>query len=233
MTADQADRLRRNYVARVTRTAASVFRDELARVVRQGEAGVIPGPWQAWIERTYRTVGQPFAESTLAALGVKAEPLDVYRQLLQTWLENEAAQRVVGILETTRQIIRQQLAEGVAAGESTDQLATRLRTLYRSWYSNRAEVIARTEVVSASNLASLNAARATNLRLNKRWVATRDARTRSRHASAHGQIRPLDEPFAVGGQRLMYPGDTSLGATADNVIQCRCTQTFQRAKPND
>lgn len=54
------------------------------------------------------------------------------------------------------------------------------------------------------------------------WVAVLDQNTRQAHVIADGQRRPLNEPFIVGGERLLYPGDTSLGATAKNVINCRC-----------
>ncbi len=32
----------------------------------------------------------------------------------------------------------------------------------------------------------------------------------------------VDEPFTVGGQRLMTPGDTSHGASGWNIYNCRC-----------
>ena len=32
-----------------------------------------------------------------------------------------------------------------------------------------------------------------------------------------------DQPFVVGGERLMHPGDGSFGASAGNIVNCRCT----------
>ena len=40
----------------------------------------------------------------------------------------------------------------------------------------------------------------------------------------------LDQPFIVGGSKLMFPGDNSLGAAANEIIQCRCTQYYERVK---
>jgi predicted ABC-type ATPase len=37
-----------------------------------------------------------------------------------------------------------------------------------------------------------------------------------------GQV-PTNKPFIVSGEALMFPGDTSLGATPGNVINCRCS----------
>jgi hypothetical protein len=63
------------------------------------------------------------------------------------------------------------------------------------------------------------------------WIRTIDRRTRgydpkrkSRfdHYNA-SQTVPLADPFVVSGQRLRFPGDTSLGASAGNVCNCRCS----------
>ncbi|MHA1347902.1 MAG: hypothetical protein ACTSO3_15985 [Candidatus Heimdallarchaeaceae archaeon] len=61
---------------------------------------------------------------------------------------------------------------------------------------------------------------------NKQWITMRDALVREMHAEAYSQIVPFRQPFDVGGQQLMYPGDQSLGATLDNVINCRCELSF-------
>jgi uncharacterized protein with gpF-like domain len=66
----------------------------------------------------------------------------------------------------------------------------------------------------------------------KQWLSTRDDRTRQPpgsefdHAAADGQEVGLEEPFNVSGESLMFPGDTSMGASAGNTIQCRCTLTY-------
>jgi len=60
----------------------------------------------------------------------------------------------------------------------------------------------------------------------KKWVTQLDSRVRSAHANAHGQRVTVDRPFTVGGQSLNFPGDTSLGATIGNVINCRCSVAY-------
>lgn len=54
----------------------------------------------------------------------------------------------------------------------------------------------------------------------KRWEHVSDDRVRSAHRAAGGQVRPLDEPFNVGGAQLQYPGDPS--GPAEQVLNCRC-----------
>lgn len=60
----------------------------------------------------------------------------------------------------------------------------------------------------------------------KRWDAMGDDKMRRWHADADSQVVDLDEPFIVNGEMLMRPGDTSLGATASNIINCRCTVSY-------
>lgn len=54
------------------------------------------------------------------------------------------------------------------------------------------------------------------------WRAVDDSSTRPTHRQASGQTVEFGKPFIVGGEKLMYPGDTSLGASAENTINCRC-----------
>lgn len=101
----------------------------------------------------------------------------------------------------------------------------------------RAETIARTEAT-----ATLNAARhATYQQLSRdgrledrdvtrRWrSAGADGRTRETHTAMHDQIVVgLTEPFlSPSGARLMHPGDTSLGAGADEIVNCRCYEEIR------
>lgn len=60
----------------------------------------------------------------------------------------------------------------------------------------------------------------------KRWRTILDGRERDAHNEADGLLVSIGEPFEVGGELLMYPLDTSLGATADNIANCRCIAEY-------
>lgn len=60
----------------------------------------------------------------------------------------------------------------------------------------------------------------------KKWNTIIDGREREWHEEANGTELPLDEPFEINGELLMYPLDTSLGAGADNIANCRCWLTY-------
>ncbi len=87
----------------------------------------------------------------------------------------------------------------------------------------RARRIARTETISAMNAATLEGWRQSKVVQGKEWLCSCDHRSRLWHKEANGQKVALEESFIVGGEKMLHPGDSSLGASAENVIHCRCT----------
>jgi hypothetical protein len=94
----------------------------------------------------------------------------------------------------------------------------------------RGETVARTEALSGLNAArdeafrqAVDSGQISRQQVTKVWNATGDSRTRDSHEAMDGQEVPLDQPFETpDGYRLMYPTDSSLGAPAEETIQCRC-----------
>lgn len=199
--------------------------------------------WEATLRQSYLTVGEVFARQVLdqiegkaggLAYGVtKADAEDAWQQYVLGWLTTEAPNKSKQISDTSMTAIRAALGQGIEEGEGIDQLAERVASVYDAGTSWRATMIARTETIAASNLGSRAGAKATGLPLVKEWVATRDKRTRDSHEHAEEQYSanpiPLDDPFTVSNNSLMFPGDSSLGASAGEVVNCRCTEVYQLA----
>jgi HK97 family phage portal protein len=80
-------------------------------------------------------------------------PVDLPPAQLARYLARAGGQ-IAGITDTTLAAVRQHLQEGVAAGETVDQLAARLQEA-AAFSASRAALIARTEIGTSSNLASL------------------------------------------------------------------------------
>lgn len=101
----------------------------------------------------------------------------------------------------------------------------------------RGEVIARTESISALREGQQQAIQQAfetsdvlEKEVEREWSDTGDGRTRKTHRDADKKkVKGWSEPFIVGGYRLMYPGDSSLGAPARETIQCRC-RVIERIK---
>ena len=130
-------------------------------------------------------------------------------------------------------IIRKAIANGTALSQAdinriVGRFEDRLLAL-------RGEMVSRTEALAALNEAADEALRqvvdeglAPPDAVERVMDATMDSRTRPAHASWDGQVRGIDEPFQSGtGAYLMHPGDTSLGAGADDVVACRCVVTHR------
>lgn len=65
------------------------------------------------------------------------------------------------------------------------------------------------------------AAQNMGIKLQRKWMAALDNRTRHAHAMLDGVKKALDEPFKADGYEIMYPGDRS--APGYLVYNCRCT----------
>lgn len=130
-------------------------------------------------------------------------------------------ERVVGIGDETRKLLRQTLAEGVLAGEDREALARRVRTYFRQATEDRARVIAATESNRASNFGIFEGMRQAGVRF-KRWRTMADERVRPIHMELAGQVKELEAPFVVPstGEVGWFPGDDHFGA--HGAIGCRC-----------
>lgn len=123
------------------------------------------------------------------------------------------------------QAARSELLEGFAAGEGIDPLRRRITSVVDVTKA-KAEALARTEVISASNAGAVAQvdAMGDDAPPFKQWMATNDLRTRPTHRRADGQVVPRGTSFEVGASSLEFPGDP--GGPAGEVINCRCTVVF-------
>ena len=121
-----------------------------------------------------------------------------------------------------------ELAVGIGKGEGTEVLRRRIAEVFRIG-DNTARRIVRTEThgaAEATTHASADVIANSGYVVTKTWVATMngDGRTRPEHEDADGQTVDQSEPFNVGGEDLMFPGDPD--GSAENVINCRCSTSF-------
>lgn len=139
------------------------------------------------------------------------------------WIAQNVNNIARTIDEYTRRIVDSLFAE---FGDNVEKIKESFADVART----RAERIAETEIVTASNAGIEIGSNAYDEieTLEKVWVAILDTKVRPSHRSANGQVKSKSEPFVVGGEKLMFPGDRSLGATAKNVINCRCTLKYRK-----
>jgi hypothetical protein len=157
----------------------------------------------------------------------KAVATDTWIKIIMAYLLDQGAELVTGIDRTTVKAIAAVLVDGFSKGLSIPGIAASLKEQHPFLNFARATLIARTEVIGASNWGSLQGARRMGSpSIRKYWIPTLDGVTRDDHMQAGSDYNedhaiPMDEPFIVGGEALEYPGDPS-GSPA-NICNCRCT----------
>lgn len=115
------------------------------------------------------------------------------------------------------------IIRGLAPGKIANELMSNISTMNR----DSAVRAARTGITAAQNAGRMDsyvAAEKMGITIRRRWVCTKDSRTRLSHGLADGQIvEGTKKPFKVGGYKMMFPGDKSLGAPGHEIYNCRCT----------
>ena len=170
------------------------------------------------IEQAYGAVGfTDWNDEAIRRLALEDPDLMPY------YPEAKAVNRGIDLAYGKRQITAQ-ITSSILLGHSIPQMADALRQRIEGMSNTSATRTARTAITAAQNggrQATLERAAAMGIKLRKRWVATKDLRTRPEHGHADGQIVAVDEPFDVGGEKLMFPGDRS-NASGWNIYNCRC-----------
>lgn len=173
---------------------------------------------------SYKESMPVYGKPIIDAVGKARKPV-AFESLVVSWIEQVSASRVTQITGTTREQLRNIIARGREDGLGTREIAKMIRDGFGDTIGRaRSEMIARTETHSAANAAQLFAAESTGVEMKREWIAASDERTRDDHAAADGQVVAMDEPFDVGGDELMYPGDPN--GEPEQIINCRCTTGF-------
>lgn len=187
--------------------------------------------WQREVDRILTALSPALREGWAAAhLPGDYDPNDPYIQANLALTNN----LLVRIPDDVHSMVVAAILEGSNKAESTEQIARRVDDILtftgsENW-DNRAKVIARTELTrhfSGSMLAhGLLRQKDGDLSLSKKWDTTMDKKERTEHRFANGQVQPLNQPFIVGEEPLLFPGDPR--GSPSNVINCRCEIRLQR-----
>lgn len=116
----------------------------------------------SWDEALSNVIRQVFADAFDMAVGGgviapahRTKQEIVLNQLALEWLAMRSLELAKMVNGTTKEELRLVLKAGYEAGESIPQLTKRIRWYYRDGYERRAKMVARTEVIAASNEGAL------------------------------------------------------------------------------
>lgn len=143
--------------------------------------------------------------------------------LMPFYPEKKAVKRGID-LAWGKQQITAAVTSGILQGKSVGKIASDLQK--RIPEMNRASAVraARTAVTGAQNAGRMDSYKAASdmgIKVRKRWVATKDGRTRHSHQKLDGQTVDWDVPFSSELGKIRFPGDPQ--AKPGNVYNCRCT----------
>lgn len=141
---------------------------------------------------------------------------------------------VAEMTQTTKDKLRKLVAAAIEDGMSNEEIA-KLIMKENGYAKFRANRIARTEVMRATNYATMMGAKSHNFEVDKIWIASKDRRTRRipknafDHYHMDGQQVGYDEPFLsqdIDGRVIVaqFPGDAT--TPPGFTINCRCTIGF-------
>jgi len=123
--------------------------------------------------------------------------------------------------ETTK-LLKKEFREAIAEGDTMRNIEKRVAKVFNFNDKVRTKRIAQTEILGAYNSGTYEAMNNSGVVDTKRWIATRDGKTRESHKAIDGEVVGLKERFSNG---LRFPGDWT-GALAE-FINCRCAMKAQ------
>lgn len=184
------------------------------------------------LEELLREIYIEEGTETLDTLGVGGQ-INITTEFASQYLQEWGGQLITQINETTREALMTSLSEGYDKGESIDELIKRIEEVYSVADRVRAEQIARTESIRASNSASVEAYRQSGVVIAKEWLAERDGRTCPFCLKLDGKAIQLNNDYYKVGDQLTAKDENGKKVTMKieltNVgepplhVDCRCS----------
>ena len=245
--ANQLDALQRRYERRYEKQVYAALKKQLQPyldAIKQAPANInqfdliTPAPLADVLENLYVTAGVAYAEAMYNAIQPPSKATK--EQLRAGWrdfMRRFAVTNLTGVLldinKTSKDIIERIVSNGLREGQGIPEIARSIEQSVAGIFTNRAKLIARTEMVKATNTAAMQSAATSDFMYEKKWVPATDNRTREDHLTMLNKpYIPFDQPFIVGGYEMDRPGDGTT-APASQICNCRCKVVFRLMRDVD
>ena len=181
--------------------------------------------WNKQNTRVHEFAMKTEGNRQLVNLGLGAV-FDVSNPAVVKYLKEFGLEKATEVIGSNAEAARKTLIAGVEAGEGIPELKKRIQAVYEPYTDKgyKAERIAQTEVIGASNQGALESYKQADVGAYKAWLTDGGANVRDTHIHA-GNIYsednaiPLNEDFKVGAGSCDAPGNTGL---AEEDINCHC-----------
>lgn len=182
-------------------------------------------PW----DKKFAKAGKPHIQNSMTVagdqilvdLGVDAG-FDVTNTRAANFLKDRSVFYSKNVNATTRKALRRTLRDGLLEGETIPKLAKRVREVYDIADTSRSVMIARTEVIGASNFGNWEGMKQSKIVKKKEWVTSQDDRVRDAHGESpnmDGVVVGLNEEFEPGDGSTQYPDSVNERCTVVSVIE--------------
>ncbi len=112
------------------------------------------------------------------------------------WIATRSLSLAQMVNGTTKEELRKALATGFEEGESIPQLTERIKKYYRNGYEKRATMVARTEVIAASNEGAIQSYENEGV-IRTEFYASLDERICEECEGLHGTVFPISGTHGV------------------------------------
>jgi len=164
--------------------------------------------WLSVLRPFLKTIIEDKGRETLGFLGVDGL-LDLATERAKRFLEKEGVKFIKEVNKVTAEKLRKTLAEGIEKKEGIPELSKRVNKVFREAIKSRAEIIARTEVLRATNFATNEGYLQSGVVTKKEWLTAMDERTCPWCNSMDGKIIDVKDTFFKKGDTLEVDGKTT------------------------
>jgi hypothetical protein len=239
--ANQLDALQRRYERRYEKQVYTALKKQLQPyldAVEQAPANInqfdliSPAPLADVLESLYVTAGVAYAEAMYNAIqppkkATKEQLRAGWRDFMRRFAVTNLTGVLIDINKTSKDIIERIVSNGLRDGKGIPDIARSIEQSVAGIFTSRAKLIARTEMVKATNTAAMQSAATSDFMYEKKWVPATDNRTRDDHLTMINKpYIPFEQPFIVGGYEMDRPGDGTT-APASQICNCRCKVVFR------
>ena len=245
--ANQLDALQRRYERRYEKQIYTALKKQLKPyldAIKEAPGNInefdliTPAPLADVLEDLYVTAGVAYADAMYNAIQPPTKATkEALRAGWRDFMRRFAVTNLTGLLldinQTSKDIIERIVTIGLRDGKGIPDIARTIEQSVAGIFTNRSKLIARTEMVKATNTAAMESSKTSDFMYEKKWLPASDQRTRPDHlAMLNSEWIPFDAKFKVGGYEMDRPGDSTT-APASQICNCRCKVVFRLMRDVD
>lgn len=222
---------------RMKRDAGRLFREQRDEMLGRMPTKAVESDVEAWMfdkgewRIRFEEMGQLLLPGVIEEVGddamatlIAGVGFDVTNPRVADFVRDRKFKFAGDVTNTTYEAVRGELLAGIDAGEGIPKLRKRIEDVFENASRVRSEMIARSEVIRASNFGAEEAYKQSGVVSGKEWLTAFDERTCDQCAAMNGKIVELGTNYFEKGEEFM-----GLKLDYEDVgypplhVKCRCT----------